>query len=177
MNPGVLGVTLLAALTVYPVQTLSAQTATDTAAPDQACLPADTEGRGAAGLIAAEDARFAAQVAGNVTKVGEGLADDLAYVHAMGMRQTKAQFLAALADGKARYASITASGRVAQVCGPLGWTRAFYTIVVGDRTLQSSYLAVYTWREGRWQLLSWQTTPAPADEVRSSKSTASPPDE
>jgi hypothetical protein len=32
---------------------------------------------------------------------------------------------------------------------------------VGDYRMRSSVLGVYLWRDRRWQLVSWQTTPLP----------------
>ncbi|GEM_PF-2198052 len=87
------------------------------------------------------------------------MAEELVYVHASGLRQTKAEYLDGLLHGPLSYTSIAISDRTAKVFGKVGFTRALYTIGVGNQTLRSSYLSVYVHRNRRWQLLSWQTTP------------------
>ena len=113
-------------------------------------------------VLSAEDARFRAQIARDIPALERALADDLIYTHASGKRQTKRDYLDALKTGFA-YRSIAPAQREVRVSGDLATTRATLTLVVGDRTLLCSYLAVYIHRAGRWQLLTWQTSPAPSD--------------
>jgi hypothetical protein len=112
-------------------------------------------------LIAAEDARFAAQVHRDTAAIEAGLGDELVYSHATGRRQTRAQYLDALRTGTADYRRIDPSERSARVYGDVGVTRAVLAMQVGERTMRSSVLGVYIWRAARWQLVSWQTTPLP----------------
>lgn len=125
----------------------------------QAAMTAPEAPSAEAGLVAAEDARFAALVHKDMAAVAAGLADDLVYVHATGRRQTKTEYLNGLLHGPATYLGVSASARTAKVFGDVGFTRAIYSLVLTDRIVRSSYLAVYVKRVGRWQLLSWQTTP------------------
>ena len=171
------GAALLASLAIVPV---SAGAQTASAAPDR---PANANAPSAlppaqAGLAAAEDARFAAQIRKDVAAVAAGMADELVYVHASGRRQTKADYLDGLARGAMRYTSITPSQRTVTTFGTGGFTRALLTSVIGNRTLQGSYLAVYRYRQRRWQLVSWQTTPIeepkPADPASGIVSPLSP---
>lgn len=114
-----------------------------------------------ASLIAAEDARFAAQVHRDFAAIEAGLGDELVYSHATGRRQTRAEYLGALRSGGADYRRIDPSQRSSRVYGDIGVTRAVLAMQVGERTMLSSVLGVYVWRDARWQLVSWQTTPLP----------------
>ncbi len=126
-----------------------------------ACPPAAIarEAPAEASLLAAEDARFAAQIRHDTAMVGQGLGEELVYSHANGRRQSRAEYLAALKDGHLDYRSIQASERIAHVYGKVGVTRAVLSTQVGERSMRSSVLAVYVRRDGCWQLVSWQTTP------------------
>lgn len=114
-----------------------------------------------ASLLVAEDTRFQAQIRHDVAAVGRAMADELTYTHAVGRIQTKAEYLTAFQNGRAPYRSIVAEGRTARVSGDLGVTHGALKMEVGENRLSSSYLAAYVWRNGRWQLLYWQTSPAP----------------
>lgn len=114
-----------------------------------------------ASLLAAEDARFAAQIRRDFAAIEAGLGEELVYSHATGRRQTRAEYLDALRMGTAVYRRIDVAERSARVYGAVGVTRDVLAMQVGDRTMRSSVLGVYVWREARWQLVSWQTTPLP----------------
>jgi hypothetical protein len=114
-----------------------------------------------AGLLAAEDARFAAQVRHDAAAVAQGLGAELVYSHGNGRRQSRPEYLAALAAGQIDYRSIVASDRIVHVYGKIGVTRAILNTQVGERAMRSSVLAVYVRRGGHWQLVSWQTTALP----------------
>jgi hypothetical protein len=135
-------------------------------------MTADHAGPAERALLAAEDARFAAQIRQDAAAVSAGLADELTYVHAIGRRQSKAEYLAGFTAGRTGYRSLVPKDRVAGVSGNLGWTRALLAQQVGERTMSSSYLAIYVKRAGRWQLLSWQTTP---NDAPSAPGPAGPP--
>ena len=112
-------------------------------------------------LLKAEDARFRAQIAGDVTTLARAMADDLAYTHANGRRQTKPEYLQDIRSGHIPYRSIETQDRVARVFGNVGITRGLIHMIVGDKDLSSSFLGVYVQHDGRWQLLDWQSSPAP----------------
>lgn len=114
-----------------------------------------------ASLIAAEDAFFAAQIKHDFAAVEASLGEELVYCHANGRRETRADHMAALRGGSLDYRRIEPSDRVVHVYGNVGTSRANLIIQVGERVLRSSVLGVYVWRDGRWQLVSWQTTPVP----------------
>ena len=113
------------------------------------------------GLLAAEDARFRAQIAKDAPAVARGMADELIYTHANGRVQTKAEYMAGV-DGPGPGArSIETEGRIVRLFGNGGMIRGIRRSMMGSMTLVDSYLAVYVKRDGRWQLLAWQTSPVP----------------
>jgi hypothetical protein len=114
-------------------------------------------------LLLAEDQRFQAQIAHDIKAIGLQMADELSYTHASGRHRTKAEYLNDIESGRAPYRSIQAEDRSARVFGNVGTTRGQLRMVVGDKELLSSYLAVYVHRDGRWQLLDWQSSPDPAE--------------
>ncbi len=112
-------------------------------------------------LLKAEDARFQAQIAGDVATLTRAMADDLAYTHANGRRQTKSEYLQDLQSGHIPYRSIETQDRIARVFGSVGITRGLIHMIVGDKDLSSSFLGVYVQHHGQWRLLDWQSSPAP----------------
>lgn len=112
-------------------------------------------------LLQSEDARFRAQIAGDVETLARSMAEDLVYTHASGRRQTRSEYLQDIRSGRIPYRSIEAKDRVARVFANVGITRGLLHMVVGDQELSSSFLGVYVKRGGRWQLLDWQSSPAP----------------
>lgn len=129
------------------------------AAPHRPALPDRANLPDRASLIAAEDRLFAAQAAHDLSGIAAGFAEDALFMHANGMHQSKAEFIAAVRDGTLNYKSVTASDRVALVSGTLGVTRGTMHLVVGEMHLSGTYLAAYVLRDGRWQMLDWQSTP------------------
>lgn len=93
------------------------------------------------------------------------LSDDLVYCHSTGRCETRAEFLEALRNGAMLYRRIA--------------VRALQTRAIGDAVLvhgridleaemqgaparlQLLYTDVYVRRDGRWQLVAWQSTRAP----------------
>jgi hypothetical protein len=112
-----------------------------------------------AGLVAAEDALFAAQAAHDLPALTRSFAADGVFVHANGWHQTRDEFVAAVRDGKLPFKSVSATERLAQASGQLGVTRGTIHLVVGDMHLTGTYLAAWVWRDGRWQVFDWQSTP------------------
>ncbi|MHB8284315.1 MAG: nuclear transport factor 2 family protein [Caulobacteraceae bacterium] len=113
-----------------------------------------------AGLLAAEDRLFAAEAHHDAATAAPGFADEASFVHANGKVQTKSQYLQGLGSGGPPVSSVTASDRVVRIFGKVGVIRGVKTVVIGDLRLPGSYLAVYLWREGRWQMLDEQSSPA-----------------
>lgn len=128
----------------------SAQTA-----PSSAAAPNE------ASLLAAEDALFAADVNHNVAAITRGFADEAIFVHANGTKQTKTEYLRAAENPAFRIRGITTQDRIVRIFGNVGVVRGTKNLAVGDMHLSGSYLTVYLWRDGRWQMLDEQSAPAP----------------
>lgn len=111
-------------------------------------------------LLAAEDALFAADLHHDVAAIERGFADEAIFVHANGMVQTRADYIAATREAKFPVKSIMASDRVVRIFGTTGIVRGTKTLEVGDMHLSGTYLTVYVLRDGRWQMLDEQSAPA-----------------
>ena len=113
-------------------------------------------------LLAAESQRFADQVAHDATALAREIADEATYAHVSGMHQSKTEYLHAVQSGGIPYRMIDATERTAHIIGTIGLTRGVLRMVVGESEKFSTYLGVYVRREGRWQLLEWQSAQDPS---------------
>jgi len=119
-----------------------------------------------ASILAAEDARFAAMVAGIPADMHRWLAPDLEYVHSTGEVENRDQLIDGIASGRRRYLAITPDERrvtflgdgAAVVRGPADVRVATPAATV---EFQIRYLAVYVFVEGVWQLNAWQSLRLP----------------
>ncbi|MEL6984354.1 MAG: nuclear transport factor 2 family protein [Actinomycetota bacterium] len=115
---------------------------------------------------AAEDQRWAAQLAADTEALSELLADELSYTHSNGLVDTKASFLDAIANKVFDYRSADRSDVNLNVIGDTAVIagRVAMLVVAGSRevNLDSRYSAVWARRDGRWQFVCWQSTPIPA---------------
>ena len=120
-----------------------------------------------AGVLAAEDRRFAAMVHADTAALRVMLADDLGYTHTTGATQDKNAFLRSLGSGELHYRSIAPTERAVR------WMGADGAVVVGRsnmkveaggqlRAFSIRYLAVYRREADGWQLLAWQSTLLPS---------------
>jgi hypothetical protein len=114
----------------------------------------------------AERARFAAMVARDTVELDRMLATELYYCHSTGNVENKTQFLETIRTQRVRYHAIDVreinvrilAADVAMVSGLLH----FKGSVAGrDVELDLRYLDNYVLRDGRWQLLAWQSTLGP----------------
>jgi hypothetical protein len=90
------------------------------------------------------------------------LADDLTYVHSNGNLDTKDTYIGALRSGATRYLSMVMSGlRVRANENTAVVTGTFEARVQtrgGEVNPKPRVLMVYVKRDGRWQMLAWQST-------------------
>lgn len=118
-----------------------------------AWLPAAAQSPAEAELLAAEDARFQAQLAQDAVALERAIASDVVYSHMTGKRENKSQVLQSFK--RVPLNGITPSGRSARVIGEIGIVRGKLVKQLPERALTDGYLAVYALRDGRWQLLEW----------------------
>jgi hypothetical protein len=113
-----------------------------------------------------EKARVAALDHSDVTALDKILADDLTYVHASGKTETKASYLAAIRSGELHYISWQAKTmHVRVLTNAVATIDGEYLVRVTDRRVKTDpfdinifFLGVYVMRDGRWQMVAWQST-------------------
>ena len=92
--------------------------------------------------------------------------DDLLYVHGSGTAETKEQYIGLIASRHYDYRSLTQLRRSFRGYGDLvlvdGDVRIQVVVPAGERNFVSRYLQAWAKRDGRWQMVSWQSTPLPA---------------
>ena len=135
------------------------------------CTPAGpAPDGGAAGpnvtaVHAVERGRFAAMVGRDLGALDSLVAEELAYTHTSGERDTKASLLEALRSGRLVYDSIVpATVRVRVYGGTAVATGDAQVQVRADgavRRLHIRFTEVYVRRAGRWELVTWQSTRVP----------------
>ncbi len=87
------------------------------------------------------------------------LAEDLQYAHAGGQRQTKAEYIAAVTKGAARYESFVFSDVTVRVSGKAAWLTGFVDVkLVGQESFRVRTMQVYVKNEGQWQMAAHQST-------------------
>ena len=117
-------------------------------------------------ILALENRRYTAMVAGDLAVLGELLADDLVYTHSNAVVDSKASYIDGVRTKKWNYQGverpveeITLYGDVARVVG-----HARLTLGNSDgstRVVNGRFLNLWAKRAGAWQLVAWQSTPIP----------------
>ncbi|OZF01294.1 nuclear transport factor 2 family protein [Rhodococcoides fascians] len=122
-------------------------------------------------LVAHEDARYAAAIAGDTDAIRRVAHPALTYAHSDGRRDTLDEYLTKLSTGALNYHSIdhpitdvVITGDTAVVIGRM---RAHLTAGGREKTIDNSCIAVWVRHEGRWVLLAYQPTPLAATGVNS----------
>jgi ketosteroid isomerase-like protein len=116
--------------------------------------------------LAAEDARYAAQMKNDFAAMERLFGDDLVYVHSSTVIDTKASFIESMRSGNVRYHKMTrgdvkvrAYGCVAIISG----AGSFEVTARGqDMRLDLLFTAVWAKRAAGLQFVSWQATRLPA---------------
>lgn len=118
-------------------------------------------------LIDAERQRFAAMVEADVGTLERLLADELTYTHTTGTTDTKTELLASLSSGTLKYLSIEPEDMRARPYGEVGVVtgRAAMKVRAGGQELafRIAFTDVYVRRDGRWQVVAWQSTRLPGE--------------
>jgi hypothetical protein len=121
--------------------------------------------KSAASVAAAEKERTTALEHGDVAAVEKILGDDLTYVHASGKVDSKASYLAAIRSDELHYISWQSKTMHVRPLGEAAVIDGEYLIRVIDRRVKPDpfdvnifFLGVYAQRDGRWQMVAWQST-------------------
>lgn len=118
-----------------------------------------------ADVLAAEDARYKAQVGDDFSTLEQLLADDLIYIHSSSVVDGKRSYIDSLRTGATKYVTMARSevsvrtfGCVAAITG-LG---NFDVRLNGkDISVELRFHSVWAQRDGRLQFVSWQATRTP----------------
>ncbi len=120
----------------------------------------------AAAVLNAEDARFAAMIAGDAAAMRRALAEDLEYVHSTAVVEGREGLIESITSGRTRYSAVTGLERQVVMLSPetalvrgTGRFKVFAGTTPLDLKLR--YLAVYGREEGTWRLRSWQSLRLP----------------
>jgi hypothetical protein len=121
--------------------------------------------KSAALVAVTEKERTTALEHGDVAAVERILGGDLTYVHASGKVDSKASYLAAIRSDELHYLSWQPKTMHVRPLGEATVIDGEYLVRVIDRRMKPDpfdvnifFLGVYAQRDGRWQMVAWQST-------------------
>jgi hypothetical protein len=113
-------------------------------------------------IVTLDSERADAQVRGDFATLDRVLGNDLTYIHASGLVQNKAEFIADLKSGKRTYTSIKNSDvnvRLLKGTAVITARSEIHVIHEGkENDLSIRVTEVYALRKARWQLIAYQST-------------------
>jgi hypothetical protein len=114
-------------------------------------------------LKQAELSRFKVMVAKDRAGLEAVMHRDLVYFHSSGVADNKDSYIASIFSGKSNYQSIDPVELVTRVYGKTGINTGIVNIVNlgadGKETpLKLRFTDVFVFEDGRWQMVSWQST-------------------
>jgi Domain of unknown function (DUF4440) len=116
--------------------------------------------------LKAEDARFKAQMAGDVPAMQKLFGDDLVYIHSSTVEDSKASFIESIRSGNVKYRKMSRGDIKVRTYGCIaivsGRSQFEVTVKGEDRTLNLLYHAIWAKRAAGVQFVSWQATKLPA---------------
>jgi hypothetical protein len=115
-------------------------------------------------VLAADGERVRALLANDFGALETLLGNDLTYVHSNGMLDTKASYIDSLRSGASRYLTMDMSDvSVRALSEDVAVINAKFEARVlvrgGEVNPKPRVLMVYARRDGRWQMVAWQSTP------------------
>jgi ketosteroid isomerase-like protein len=116
-------------------------------------------------IIELDKRRMVAMGQKDAATLNELLADDLVYTHSSARQDTKQSLIDAMLSGKTVYTSVVPSEVKAQDCGGAVVLTGVARISVESNGKPNSFgvrfTDVYAHRDGRWQMVTWQSTKLP----------------
>lgn len=110
----------------------------------------------------AELARFRAMTTNDLPALEASLGDDLIYTHSSASVDTKASYVGSIRSGALKYVSVEPSEMKVRVYGTTAVITAMakVTSISNGQTMnnQLRYTDVWVLRDGRWQMVGWQST-------------------
>lgn len=112
-----------------------------------------------------EQQRVEALVRADVATLDRILSDDLSYIHSSGKLDTKAEFIDSIKSGAMKYSQMDHEGVSVRMLPDLALISGRSAVRVAANAQQLSFqirfIAAYARREGRWQMVAWQSTRLP----------------
>ena len=112
--------------------------------------------------LEAEDARFKAQMAGDVPAMQKLFGEDLVYIHSSTVEDSKASFIQSIRSGDVKYRKMSRGDIKVRTYGCIaivsGRSQFEVTVKGEDRTLNLLFHAVWAKRTAGVQFVSWQAT-------------------
>jgi ketosteroid isomerase-like protein len=116
-------------------------------------------------VLAAENARVEALLRADYDALDRLLGEDLTYTHSTAVLDTKAMFMESLRSGRLRYHQFRHEDPKVRVLGDIGIINSVARIVAVNRGQENRnhlrVTIVYAKRDGRWQMVAWQSTRMP----------------
>ena len=123
------------------------------------------QGGAAEAVKAAELARFKAQTTGDLKALDALLGDELVYTHSSAAVDSKASYVESMRSGALKYQTIEPRDIQVRVFGNTAviTAAAHITAISKGQPVdnQLRYTDVWVLRDGRWQMVSWQSTRIP----------------
>jgi ketosteroid isomerase-like protein len=116
-------------------------------------------------LLRADNRRYEAMIARDVSALEWLLADELLYTHSTGNTDTKEQYLETIRSGYVMYRSSQIDDLTFRQHGNVGMlmgrARIEAAIAGTDRVLENRFFASWVKDDGQWKLLAWVSIPSP----------------
>ena len=117
-------------------------------------------------LQEAEQNRFKAMVAVDKKGLDQSIHKDLYYCHSSAVIDNKESYIESIVSKKTIYHKIDIEETTARVYGNTGINTGILNVInlkdgVEQPVNRIRYTGVYLFENGRWQLVSWQTTKSP----------------
>src|SRR5690606_12849936 len=115
-------------------------------------------------ILALDEARVAATLAGDTTRLEPLIGRSLRYVHSSGTDEDRALYLQRVAEGFYDCQQLVSIARAFRRFGDVVLVNGDVEIDVivrekGRKHFRSRYLQVWALEEGSWRMVSWQSTP------------------
>ena len=112
-----------------------------------------------------EDRRYQAMCEGDIATLEKLLTDSLVYTHSYGGADSKASYLAGVRSKRWQYRKVERPVEDIQVFGDCALVTGHVRIdLIADgapKMLESRFTNVWIRCSGAWQMVAWQSTPAP----------------
>ncbi len=117
-------------------------------------------------VIQVENRRFQAMMDADTDALESILADELTYTHTSAALDTKESFIQRLASGMLKYESVAPSNMQVRNYGDTAVVTGNAEVQVSNSSNRTSFSIRFTdvlvQRDGRWQVVAWQSTRLPA---------------